>query len=246
MALSFCRATVRQGALNLPNQAARGKILRQKALGTAMANDLRKKVVVTIRRIRRMEEPDANWKRLCRIMELHLEEIATSFSARWIVSICDTYADHGSPIERRNGLLISVLVNMIRLADSSRLMRGPVQPERLLPLKGDDRPLLFSELRSLHLGEEDTLLNMAKRLDQQLSDTPHLHRLYRAILFAIHTSENSVTEFRDLCAMPERVLPADPHGISDNYGVTRLARAGGAPSAPATALTSSGSAHRAA
>lgn len=191
-----------------------------------MARDLRKKVVVTIRHIRRGEDVHANWARLQRIMQLHLDEIATSFSARWIVSICDTYADHGSPVERGNALLISVLVNMIRLADSGRLLRGPVQPARLTPLMGDDRPLLFSGLRSLHLGQEDTLLNMAKRLDQQLTETPQLHRLYRAILASIHASENAVTEFRDLCAMPERVLPLEPHDIPDNYGVTRLNRAG--------------------
>lgn len=192
-----------------------------------MGHDLRKKVVVAIRRIRRSEDIPANWKRLRRLIELHGEEIADTFSARWIVSICDTYADHGTPIERRNGLLISLLVNMLRLADTQRLLRGPVDPARLPALMAEDRPLLFSELRSLHLGQEDTLLNMAKRLDAQLVETPVLHRLYRAILASIHAHENAVSEFRDLCGMPGRVMPLEPHEIPDNYGVTRLAEPGG-------------------
>lgn len=185
--------------------------------------DLRKRVVVAIRRIRRCEDMPGSWHKLRRTVESNLEEIATTFSARWILSICDSYADHATPIERRNAFLISLFVNMIKFADTSRMMRGPIDPSKLEPLRSPDRPIVFSEMRCIHLGNSDTLLNLAKRMTILLAETPVLERLFQAILQIVHTTENSVTEFAAVFGMPERVFPADPLDMPDNYGTTRLA-----------------------
>lgn len=184
--------------------------------------DLRKRVVVLVRRTRRCEDMPKSWQRLQHLVEGHLEEIATTFSARWLLSICDSYADHASPIERRNAFAISLFVNMIKFADTSRLMRGPIDPSKLEPLRSPDRPIVFSEMRCIHLGNSDTLLNLSKRMTLLLEETPVLARLFQALLAIVHSTENSVTEFAAVFGMPERVFPADPLDMPDNYGTTRL------------------------
>lgn len=187
-----------------------------------METPLRRTIVIAIRRIRRGEDMSRNWTKLVRVVEANLEEIATTFSARWILSICDTYADHGEPVERRNALLISVFLNMIKFADTSRLMRGPIDQAKLEELRSPDRPIVFSEMRCIHLGASDTLLNLSKRMTHHLAETPTLARLFRAVLEIVHATENSVTEFASVFGMPERVFPMDPLDMPDNYGVTRL------------------------
>ncbi len=68
-----------------------------------------------ISELRNGRETEIHWPELRKLIEEHREEVIRTFSVRWLKSICDTYADFGDPIERRDALLICMFQKMLVL-----------------------------------------------------------------------------------------------------------------------------------
>ncbi|MEO3474418.1 hypothetical protein AAFN86_21300 [Roseomonas sp. CAU 1739] len=63
---------------------------------------------------------------------LWLEEgafLLRELSLRWLVSACDTLADHGTPTQRAVALNGTVLANLAKLAETERRLAGPSDPQ---------------------------------------------------------------------------------------------------------------------
>lgn len=84
-------------------------------------------------------------------------------SLRWLVSACDTFADHAAdPARRARAMIGTVLVNSVKLQETERLMLGLAgQP---LPQVEVPSVRLFSGLSAFHYPRGDMVANMIARL----------------------------------------------------------------------------------
>lgn len=181
-------------------------------------SELLETVTGLIRELRNSRNTDESWKAFRSIVEANEDSIVANFSMRWLRAICDTYADFGEPLERRDALAISSFINMVRLAETVRYIRGPVIPEKLEATRSDRVPL-YEELFTFHINKQDVFLNMAKRMARQLQGAGLMEKIWREVIKRFLQGDNVITEFQNLSEMPERYFPLDPLGMKDNYGV---------------------------
>lgn len=170
-----------------------------------------------IAELRNRRNVDRNWPSFRDLIEGNLSRVLDTFSSRWLISVCDTYVDFGGPIQSRNALLISLLVSLGRLSDSLYEDRD-IRPERVEQLN-NGWPPQYDGLQSLHLQRQDTLLNLAKRLTRSLMGDPIMHPIYLTILRRVKENDTLISRFAKRSTKPEWVLPEQPLGIIDNYGL---------------------------
>ena len=172
-----------------------------------------------VKELRNSRDVERNWASFEMLVREHQEAIVRDFSMRWLRSICDTCADFGTPDERRDGLAISVFVNMVRFAETVAYLRGPILPDKLVQTKGRRLPL-YEELWTFDIDKQDVFLNVSKRMARQLRGTGLMEAIWREVLRRFLAGRNVITEIRGLSAMPERYFPLAPFDFADNYGVT--------------------------
>lgn len=184
-----------------------------------MKEELIDQIVFLIKELRNSRDVQTNWLTMKELVESNVETITKDFSSRWLVSICDTYADYGTDIERRNAFMVSLFVNMIRMADTVEyLNKGRKSNRRIKQLKNEQIPL-YDGLMTLHLDRQDTCLNLSKRMIALLKETPLFLTVYKSIVMRALNSKNLLSEFASLSEMPERVFPINALEMPDNYGV---------------------------
>ena len=170
-----------------------------------------------IAELRNRRDPEKNWNAFRTLIELNRDAVTASFSSRWLVSVCDTYADYAEPKRSRNALLISLLFNMIRVSDSlyeSKDIRG----DRIDAIKNNQLPL-FDGFETLHLDKQDTFLNLAKRLTKALNDDKLLYGIFVELLERAKRNDNLLSRFAGKSARPDLVFPINALEITDNYGI---------------------------
>lgn len=181
-------------------------------------SELLARVQHLVKELRNSRDADANWAEMEALVRANQDEIIRTFSMRWLRSICDTFADLGNPTERRDALAISNFINLVRLAETEKFLRGPIIPERLAEAKSKRIPL-YEELWTFHVDKQDVFLNIAKRMARQMRGTGLMEAIWREVVRRFHAGTNVISELRDLSAVPERYFPLDPLGLPDNYGV---------------------------
>jgi hypothetical protein len=180
--------------------------------------NLATQIAALVKELRNSRDVDRNWTAFETLVRGNQEKVVSELSLRWLRSVCDTFADFGNPTERRDALAISVFINMVRLAETVRYLRGPILPGRLAEAKSKRLPL-YEELWTFHLDKQDVYLNLAKRMTRQLQGTGLMEGIWREVIRRFHAGNNVITELRDLSAMPQRYFPLDPLALADNYGV---------------------------
>lgn len=80
-------------------------------------------------RIRRRIEIESAVAEFFELWDSSADELAANLSSRWLVSACDTYADHGSEVQRATALMLSAIVNTIKLAETERLILSDPNPD---------------------------------------------------------------------------------------------------------------------
>jgi len=171
-----------------------------------------------IRNIRRSRDIEANLEALHELIRTRDKDIIAELSVRWLVSICDTFADYGTEIERRNALLVSMFINMLRIAEAVGAISGPFQPTRVGEVRST-RIEFFDGVMMFDIDRQDTYLNLCKRMARLMKDTPFLLAVWNEVLVRIHKEDNSISRLRGISAMPERYFPLDSLKMPDNYGV---------------------------
>ncbi|MFM9091257.1 MAG: hypothetical protein ACKOUK_05900, partial [Verrucomicrobiota bacterium] len=141
--------------------------------------------------LRRRVNPAATFLCLRQLVEGQLDSVIEQLDARWLVSICDSYADHGDPVEARNALLISTFLTWERLAATHARWADPsrttARVERAIPAANHP---LWDGLVTVHLARGDTTCNLLARYTRLLSATPHLLRIWRELLRRIRTHDS--------------------------------------------------------
>ena len=181
-------------------------------------SELSAQIAALVKELRNSRDVEANWEAFQALVRGNEDLVVKELSLRWLRSVCDSFADFGNPLERRDALAISVFINMVRLAETVRYLRGPILPGRLAEAKSKRLPL-YDELWTFHIDKQDVYLNVAKRMARQLQGTGVMEKIWREVIRRFLEGQNVITELRDLSAMPERYFPLDPLELPDNYGV---------------------------
>jgi hypothetical protein len=128
-------------------------------------------------------DPDQNWRALRLIVETQTDQLCRELNTRWLVSVCDTYVDFASDIERRNAMLISMLVSLEKVAQSYLMWRVNYTDAFNVPASHEPRKIrLWDGMTSMHVEIGDVTNNLFRRLNEILSATPHLHKIYEVVM----------------------------------------------------------------
>jgi len=179
--------------------------------------ELLKEAHALIAELRNRRNVGDNWRAFEALMDANREDVIANFSSRWLISVCDTYADHAAPITARNALLVSLMFNMMRISDSL-YEESDIRPERVEQIR-QGWPPFYDGLHALHLDRQDTCLNAAKRLARALGEDAFLQAIYLELLRRAKANDNMISRFMRRSAKPAWVFPEDPLVIADNYGV---------------------------
>lgn len=184
--------------------------------------DYLRELIIELRNRRDIEE---NFSLFRSIIKERGFFILETWNLRWLISICDTYADYGTPIERRNALLVSFFVNLFRIADTYLITQNCTNDKELIEILSQQQipiSLLKNEangLMTLNLAKQDTCLNLAKRLDVVLEETPFFHAVYRKAVELFLKESPLLSGFTELSAQPERIFPENARELPDNYEI---------------------------
>jgi hypothetical protein len=171
-----------------------------------------------IKKLRRSQDVGRHWPALKALVEENQSLVLQKLSLRWLKSICDTYVDFGDATESGNALAITMFINMLRFAETGRFIRGAIDPEKLKAAKSE-RFELYEGLKTLKIDDQDTLLNVSKRMKKRLKGSGLMEAIWSEVLRRVHQNQSAVAELRDCSENPERFFPVDPTSMADNYGV---------------------------
>jgi len=139
----------------------------------------------------RRSRDEAAWEELRALVEGSIDAFCEGTDTRWLISICDTYADYGEPMERLAAMLVVLLVNWEKMAWSLRLVcdGAPPSPAEREHCQAD----LWDGVTSLHLRSRgcDMPENMFRRLRHALVAIPPLARIFRTVADRLLAAEGA-------------------------------------------------------
>jgi len=120
-------------------------------------------------------------------------DLLDSFSTRWLVSIADTFVDFGTGSERGNAMIVVVLANITKLAETERLiLKDPtVDPERQREFVTPGTPL-WDGMTSYALNKGDMPSNMWFRVRTLMAETPVLSFVFETVLSRMATANTLI------------------------------------------------------
>src|SRR5579871_259500 len=80
--------------------------------------------------IRRKIDLDQNVPAFLKLWAEEFEFLAAHLNSRWLISACDTFADYGSDAQKAGAMLLVVLINTVKLAETERLALLDPNPRR--------------------------------------------------------------------------------------------------------------------
>lgn len=156
------------------------------------------KLIVLARREFRTEETFAKFKGL---WDREAEFLCHHLNIRWLVSACDTFADHDpDPATRNAALMVSMLVNTVKIYESERYITDAsadvVDKDRVERLQ-TDLVSLFEGLSCFTVGTDDTLRNMRWRLDAVFSEGP-VGLIFKTVFDRLQVNDTAFARLRAL------------------------------------------------
>jgi hypothetical protein len=113
------------------------------------------------------------------VVEENIDFLCKRLDTRWLVSIMDTYADCGVGYECDNAMMASILVTMEKVSASFINAKGGTVQGMFYTGKRFD---LWDGMKSIDILKADITNNMFKRLRRKMKRTPHIEKIYDAIL----------------------------------------------------------------
>lgn len=125
--------------------------------------------------IRRDHDLQTTFQQFEQLWKEHTDWLLQHLNIRWLVSACDTFADHSpSPTERALGLATSVLANTVKIYETENVMSHHMQAsyDSALVAEVQQKAIpLMEGMSCFTVGTDDTLRNMVWRVQAQQSGT---------------------------------------------------------------------------
>jgi hypothetical protein len=131
-------------------------------------------------RIRRKIDLDSTLESFFELWSSSAEQLAANLSSRWLVSACDTFADHGTPFQRAAALVLSAMINTLKLAETERLLLrdvsiDPVKVDKVVRSHAERTHIeLWDGMTAYSLAAGDMPRNLFARIRAVLSEDPAL------------------------------------------------------------------------
>ena len=155
------------------------------------SENLQKKIQDLIISLRKGKDNENNWKQFTGLVEGNLDEICKSMDTRWLVSICDTYADYGDPVTRRNALLVVQTANFEKLWATNLLMYDvKINEEKVKELRKNKVIPIWDGMYSFNINHGDMTNNFFARVDEQISETPVIYAIYKTVIQRIKENDS--------------------------------------------------------
>jgi hypothetical protein len=139
-------------------------------------------------KIRRGIDVSSNWATFSTLWQCEGKYLCSKLNSRWLLSALDTFADHGTPLERPTALMIVTFFNAIRLAESERI--GEVD----IPIAGKDLPParlpLWDGIETYNFAKGDMLRNMIQRMRRVAAEQQSLSMIMETMFSRALTSNN--------------------------------------------------------
>jgi hypothetical protein len=136
-------------------------------------------LIKLIQNLRRGDQLEQSKELFFKEVENNSAKWCNELTLRWLISIIDTYADHGTDIERSNALIVSTFANLIKIADTSLLLTHPDSSR--LPRLLQDVIYLYDEVNSLKITKDDMPNNLFYRISEVMRSTPAIEFYFEEI-----------------------------------------------------------------
>lgn len=125
--------------------------------------------------IRREYELKDSYKQFERLWTDQTAWLLENLNIRWLVSACDTFADHSSdPKERALALAATILANTVKVYETENVMTRHAQlkyDEELVKLVQQQAIPLVEGMSCFTVGTDDTLRNMVWRMQAEAKNS---------------------------------------------------------------------------
>lgn len=152
--------------------------------------------------IRREIDLDNQWAILRWLLDTpeHRSVLLARLNTRWLVAICDTFADHGGLGERSAALCLSTLINTIKLCETERLILNDAgQNGAALARFSDELPRgLWDGVTSYLIPGGDMPRNLFHRLRTVLADHPPLDAIGCTLMERLKTGRTILSRLSRL------------------------------------------------
>jgi len=156
---------------------------------TDQAN-LQSEIQELIINLRKGKEKERNWIQFTELIENNLKEVCKVIDTRWLISICDTYADYGDPVARRNAMLVVQTANFEKLWATYLLMYDlKLNEEKTEQLKKNKIIPLWDGMYSFNINHGDMTNNFFARVDDLMMDTPVINAIYKTVVQRIKEND---------------------------------------------------------
>lgn len=138
------------------------------------------------------ENPSEVFSALDSLLTGDTDAFCKALDTRWLVAVCDTYADYGTPLERSNAMIISTFVNTIKFMWTAEKMclecPENLSNSQIQKLK-EKNQILYDGVRTLgfSLDRGNASYNLFRRINNVLCETPSLQEIFHIIILRIQT-----------------------------------------------------------
>ena len=138
--------------------------------------------------LRREEDVDLHKKEFFELLD-NIDSFIDQLSSRWLVSVTDTVADYGSPIERANAILISSVFVITTLGDSyiDIVNDNTIDESKVAPFKYYE---LWDGFIAVNMQCADTATNLFRRVRKSLQETPSLLKIWDTLVERLLDDDN--------------------------------------------------------
>ena len=146
-------------------------------------------------RIRRGQELETAVPAFLKLWAEEAEFLTKHLNTRWLISACDTFADFGSPAQKAAAMMLVLLVNTVKLAETERLTLADCDsmPEKLQAIVETHRSRAHIELWDgmpcYSPFEGDMPRNMFRRMMLLVDKDPALGQIARMLMRRAITSD---------------------------------------------------------
>ena len=155
---------------------------------TACSYVLLKKLMIRLRRQRKPKD----WQEFVRVFEGNFDVFLSTMNGRWIVSMLDCYTDHADDITSRNALLATTIVNCEKMHMTMKICHDKQKRNKCT---GAKRHVFASGLDTFMLPGADMPKNFFRRMQGKLKSTPIIHAMYKKLMKALLTSDETSMHF---------------------------------------------------
>ena len=153
------------------------------------APEILKTVLECIIKSRREIDTEATTKLFKDTVEKNLDTVLT-MNTRWLISVCDTYADCGNETERSNATMVSLMFNQIKLFDTylSLVVDHRIDGKKIPNYRTKPQ---WGGMWGFNINQGDMVENLINRVNTNLSSTPVIHKIWLRIMDGVADSNNS-------------------------------------------------------